>query len=368
MTMADHDPLWVGLDVGEETSFLSAIDAVGGVALARSITTEHAAIVAALEELAPRSIERIAVEASAVAVTLVRKLRGAGYTVLVCETRQTSRYLRVRVNKTDGNDAQGLAEIARLGRSKLARVHVKSVEAQHIRSKLVFRHKLNLHRVACEAMIRSLFRLNGGRFRSSARTATFKCNVETALEQTKAELEIDLSEEILPLLSLSLTMRSTLERIEADLAAWAHAHPVCSKFLEIPGVGPICAISFYSAIEDPTRFERASDVGPFLGLTPVVLQSGKSLRHARISRRGNKLTRTHLTLAASIVILRCRPNRLKLWAQAVAERAGKGKAKVALARKLAVLMLAIWKKDERYDPDHKPVTPARVPGPATASE
>jgi len=343
--------LWAGLDIGEDISFLSAIDVANDAVSEQALPTDPAAIAMALDELAPGRIVHIAIEASATAVHLVRELRARGYPILVCETRQVSRYLRVRINKTDTNDARGLAEIAKIGRSKISNVHVKSSEVQRLRSELVFRHKLNLHRVACEGMIRSLIRLHGGKVKTALSAATFKRNVETALEQMRCDLNVDLSDEILPLLSLSLGLREFLATLSDRLTVWAKAHPVCSRFMDIPGVGAICAISFYSVVEDPDRFERPEDIGPYLGLTPLVLQSGKSLRHARISKRGNKMTRSHLTMAASVILLRCRPNPLRTWGKALSARAGPGKARVALARKLAVLMLALWKSGERYNPE-----------------
>lgn len=342
--------LWAGLDIGEDNSFLSAIDTENRIVLERLLQTDSRAIAAALDALGEHRIENIAVEASATALPLARALRAIGYPVLVCETRQVSRYLRVRINKTDTNDSRGLAEIAKLGPSKLTRVHVKSSEVQRIRSKLVFRHKLNVHRVACEGMIRSLIRLHGGKVKNALSSRTFQRNVETALEEMDAQLGMDLSAEVLPLLSLSLSLRGFLRELDAQMTAWARSNPICSRFMAIPGIGPICAISFYTAIEDPYRFEKSTDVGPYLGLTPLVLQSGKSLRHARISKRGNKLTRTHLTMAASVILLHCGPSRLKIWGKAIAERAGPGKARVALARKLAVLMLAMWRSGKPYDP------------------
>jgi transposase len=358
--MALGHGLWAGIDVGEDSSFLSVIDAGNEVLVEQAVPTDAAIISAMLKDPSLCGIEQIALEAGASSITLVRGLRAAGHPVLVCETRQVSRYLRVRVNKTDSNDARGLAEIARLGPSDLTRVHVKSHEIQRIRSKLVFRHKLNLHRVACEGMIRSLIRLNGGSVRTAQSPVTFKRNVETALERMKIDLEVDLSHEILPLLELSLSLRTFLASLHAQLTAWASDHEVCALFMEIPGVGAICAASFYTAIEDATRFARPTDVGPYLGLTPKVLQSGKSLRHDRISKRGNKLTRSHLTLAASVILLHCPGNHLYAWGQSLVQRAGPGKARVALARKLAVLMLSMWKSGARYNPNYLTAREARL--------
>ena len=198
-------------------------------------------------------------------------------------------------------------------------------------------------------MIRGLIRLNGGRFNTALQTPTFKRNVETALAQLKSEKGVNLDEELLPLLSLALSLRAFLKTLDLRLSAFAEGHPICSRFLQIPGVGPVCAVSFYTVVDDPSRFADPEDVGPYLGLTPVIHQSGKSLRHARISKRGNKLTRSHLTMAASVILLRCRPCYLKAWGVALSERAGPGKARVGLARRLAVLMLTMWKYDRPYD-------------------
>lgn len=340
--------LWAGLDIGEDSCVLSVIGINDDEVFARTVATDIESIMETLSELAPAKVKSLALEVGNTAVELVRQLRARGVEVMVCETRQVSRYLRVRVNKTDLNDARGLAEIARMGPSKLARVHVKHVETQRVRSKLVFRHRLNLQRIACEGMIRGLVRLNGGRFNTAIQTATFKRNVETALAQLKSERAVDLDEEIRPLFALALSLRALLETLDRKLRTFAESHPVCSKLLEVPGVGPVCAVSFYTAVDDPSRFADSKDVGAYFGLTPRIYQSGKSVRHGRISRRGNKLTRSHLTMSASVILLRCRSCYLKEWGSAVAERAGPGKARVALARRLAVLMLEMWKHDKPY--------------------
>jgi transposase len=145
-------------------------------------------------------------------------------------------------------------------------------------------------------------------------------------------------------------MRNYLTAVDGDLRKWAEAHPVCSRFLEIPGIGPLCAVSFYTAIEDPNRFNSAADVGPYLGLTPKVLQSGISLKHGPISKMGNKLTRSHLVSSATVIFAgRIKDHPLKIWGLKLAQRAGASKARVAVARRMAVTMLAMWKNGTRYE-------------------
>jgi transposase len=138
--------------------------------------------------------------------------------------------------------------------------------------------------------------------------------------------------------------------MDEEISALVTHNPVCLRFMEIPGIGPLSAISFYSAIEDPWRFSDPSDVGAYLGLTPKVSQSGVSLRHGRISRMGSTLTRAHLVNSASVMFAgRIKDCPLKQWGLAVAARAGTAKARIAVARRLAVIMLAIWKSGRKYD-------------------
>jgi len=138
----------------------------------------------------------------------------------------------------------------------------------------------------------------------------------------------------------------------------AEDDPVCRRFLEIPGVGPITALSFYCAVEDPARFRRNADVGAFLGLVPMVRQSGQNVARLHISKMGDRMTRTYLTTAAQ-QHLRHGKSSLTAWGAGLSERLRKGAVQVAVARKLAVTMLAMWKSGERYDP-YRGASPADV--------
>jgi transposase len=142
-------------------------------------------------------------------------------------------------------------------------------------------------------------------------------------------------------------MRSYLKTLDERLELTAKEQPICRRFMEIPGVGPICALSFYSAIEEPTRFGRNSDVGAYLGLVPKVRQSGQSTVRLRISKMGSSMTRGHLGTAA-LQHLRYAKSDLQAWGESLAERIGKQRARTAVSRKLAVTMLAMWKSGEPY--------------------
>jgi len=298
-----------------------------------------------------RRIRLIGLESSTSAIPLTRALRRSGYRVAVFNSTKASKFLAIRKNKTDKNDARGLAEIARIGRESVSEVRVKSPECQRLRSMLVRRQKLVNMRKTIESSMRSLFRLNGGKLRTASTAAARRKNVTSELKHIRKLTKMDLSEDISPLLELSETLRAYVEALDLTLSRIAKDHPVCRNFLEISGVGPLCALSFYTAVEDPARFKRNADIGPYLGMVPLVRQSGQSTSRRRISKMGNGMTRSYLTNAA-FHHLRWGTSAINTWGRGLMERMSSGRARVAVARKLAVMMIAMWKSGERYDPHH----------------
>jgi transposase len=348
----DTSGLWVGLDVGADELAVCAIDEDGTPVFAHSLPNDASQLDALLRS-EKRRITLIGLESNSTAIVLTRSLRALGYRVAVFETRQASKFLAIRRNKTDKNDARGLAELVRLGRESVAEVHVKSAECQRLRSTLVMRQKLVAVRVTVEGAMRSLFRLNGGRLRRSSSATAFRRNVAEELNDLREQRAIDLADDVAPLLALGEALRTYVEAIDRRLSRTAKENPVCRKFLAIPGVGPVCALAFYSAVEDPSRFKRNADVGPYLGLVPVVRQSGLLSRKCGISKMGNRMTRSYLVTAAQLH-LRYGKSTLGEWGARLAERSGKGRAQVAVARKLAVIMIAMWKTNVPFEPYRDP--------------
>ena len=340
--------LWVGLDVGADETTVCAIDDRGDVVFELPVESKPTALHAALK-CDQRWIRLIGVESCSFGIAICRSLLKFGYPVVMFEARQVSKFLSIRKNKTDKNDARGLADIARLGRGSVSEVRVKRPECQRLRSILVTRQKLVQLRTAMEGNMRSLFRLNGGRLPSSYSVAALRRNVFEELRRLRRSEKIDLREEIEPLLVLSVAMRGYIEDLDQRLAKRARDEDVCQRFLEIPGVGPITALAFYSAVDDPHRFRRNADIGAYFGLVPRIRQSGQTLVRTRISKQGDRLTRTYLTSAAQHH-LKNADSSLALWGINVSQRLRKTGIYVALARKLAVTMLAIWKSGERYEP------------------
>jgi len=342
-----RERLWVGLDVGADDMVVCGTDDQGRVIFEQSVPTTAAALDAVLRP-EKRRIKLIGLESGSQAIPLTRSLRRLGYRVAVYNARQSSKFLAIRQNKTDRNDARGLADIARLGRDSVSEVRVKSKECQRLRSMLVTRQKLVRLKVALDGALRSLIRLNGGKLERSANDVARRSKVATQLKLIRKREKIDLSEDVEAMLTLSEALGAFLTSMDSRLSKKAADLPVCRNFLAIPGVGPICALSFYSAIDDPARFKRNADVGPYLGMVPIVRQSGQSTSRRRISKMGDPMTRSYLSTAA-LVHLRFAKSALSQWGASLAERRGKRQAQIAVGRKLAVLMLAMWKSNEPYD-------------------
>jgi transposase len=342
------ESLWIGIDVGADAISWCATDDSGAVVHENSCATKAKAL---HEMLRPdkRRIKLIGLESGSFGILLTRKLRQLGYPVAVFEARQASKFLAIRRNKTDKNDARGMADIARVGRGTVSEVRVKSPECQRLRSTLIMRQKLVQVRVTIEGALRSLIRLNGGKLKRSSTLAGFQKNVEAELRRLRREDRIDLRADADPLVALSVATRGYVELLDRRLRLEAEESPVCRRFTDIPGVGPLTALSFYSSIEDPHRFTRCADVGAFLGLVPVVRESGQIAAKRRISKAGDKLTRSLLATAAQHHA-KWADTAISSWAKELSKRLKPGGVTTAVARKLAVTMLSIWKADRPYEP------------------
>lgn len=338
----------MGLDVGETETHVCALRRDGTCELQTQTLSNVDEIVTALallEDNAPV----IAMEAG-MGRNLALGLRDRGYEVRVIETRKARKFLSIRFHKTDRNDARGLAELAMSGVGVGPLVHIKSARVQLLRSQLVQRDLVTKQKNALQNAIRSRL-VDHGIMTKMPPPTQFRVEIEKAIEDYSVISAVDLRPEILPLLEIWELMRKHINEASRRLEQAAKGDRTMSKFLGVPGIGPICAVSFYTAIEDPMRFARASDAGPYFGLVPKVMQSGANTRRGGISKAGSRLTRTHLVMAARVILSRAKMQcELRDWSRALAERIGHSKARVAVARKLAVVLLSMWKADVEFEP------------------
>jgi transposase len=345
----DSDTIWAGIDLGLRQTHVCLLDKTGATIHEQTCETTAQAIFDALSAVPKDRIDLIAAEAGS-DTHVVRKLREADFPIVLFESRKASKFLAVRRSKTDAGDARGLADLGRLGRHTVSQVHLKSIECEQLRSQLVMRQRLVRLRVAAEGTLRSRLALYGRQFKKPHAPGLLRERVLAQIAQLKTEEGIDLADDLKPLLDVCETLRRYLQKLDRNLEKLAAEHPVCRRLMKVFGVGTICSLSFFTAIEDPTRFSRAADVAAYLGLTPRRYQSGEVSYTRGITKTGSKMTRTHLVNAAMVFSTRGPDSELKTWAGALKERIGPMRARVALARKLSILLLTIWKNECDFEP------------------
>lgn len=350
-----NDGVWIGLDTGVSSTAICVTREDGRVALQQEIPTKAAAVHRLIIEANFGPVLGIAMEACSTSVQIAKGLRNLGYRVDSYDPYQVHCFLKLRKNKTDRNDARGIAEVARLGRGFLVGVHLKSNECFSIRSKVIARNNVVRQRVSNDAMIKSILRLYGARVKQRPVTSSlFRRHVDRALEEIVRETGFDVGPNVRPLVELSAHLRAEITRLDDEIANFVNGTDQCRRFTAIPGVRDLTAVSFYTAIEDPSRFKRSSDVPAYLGLTPKIQQSGESSGRRTsggISKAGNVLTRSHLVTAATVhITVSKRDTALRRWGLDRAGAIGMPKARIAVARKLAVIMFNMWRSGSEFVP------------------
>lgn len=341
-------PLWVGIDLGVETASICIIDNDGNVLHEHKCACSAAQIRRELCTFKRTRFASVGLEAGT-GIHVARGLRSYGYPVELYEPRQLSKFLRARRNKTDAGDAIGIAEAGRIGASIVSKVYLKPLDCQALQSRLAIRTHLVRQRVATVSMLSRQIELFGGRLICGAKTEAFRSAVTAEIRKFFRDGTSELVNQLRFLTEHSQNLMSYQRAVDRELKLVALDIDACRRFMEIPGVGPLCALTFYAAIGDPHRFSRSSDVGSYFGLAPRIHESGLTSKKRRISKMGNKTARSLLVRAATMHMRYCdRDSALRDWTLRLEERSGRGKSRIALARKLAVIMLAMWKNGVHF--------------------
>ena len=329
-----------GLDVSLEETAICVVDATGRIVKELRVPSEPEALIRALQETG-LAFERIGLEVCSLTAWLHDELRGAGLPVVCIETRQANAAMKTMPNKTDRNDARALAQIMRTGWFR--QVHVKSRQCRLWRSLLVARRTVLNEMRAIENVVRAVLREAGLKLGTPARGA-FAQRVRELAGDDRAVTPI-----IEPLLSILETMLTELARLTKQVLAVARNEQICRRLMTTPGVGPITALTFRATIDQPERFRRSRDVGAHLGLTPARYQSGETDISGKISRCGDELARTALYEAAHTLLVRSRKwSALRAWGMKIAKARGMARARVAVARKLAVILHRMWSDETEF--------------------
>jgi len=319
---------FAGLDVSLDETAVCVVDEEGRIVKEARVPSEPEALVGLFRGLG-LALERIGLEACSLSAWLHEGLTAAGLPAVCIETRHAKAAMGAMANKTDRNDARGIAQIMRTGWYRA--VHVKSPACRSWRALLAAR-RLVLNKMRdVENGLRALLREAGlklgrpGRkeFAARVRELTADDSVLSAVAE--------------PLLAVVEVMTRELARLTKQILAVVRDEPVCRRLMGVPGVGPLTALAFRATVDRPDRFRRSRDVGAHLGLTPKRYQSGETDVQGGISRCGDELARTALYEAAHSLLVRSRRRpSLRAWGPRVAERRGVARARVAVARKLAV--------------------------------
>ena len=322
---------YAGIDVSLEYSSVCVVDGAGKIIREQRIASEPEALIAWFRGLG-FGLERIGLEAGPMSQWLHAAMRTAGLAVELLETRHVRDAFKAMPVKSDRNDARGIAQLMRLGWFRP--VHCKSMAAQEMRALLTARKLVQSKLLDVQMSLRGLLR--GFGLKVGATTPSRFAGRIRVLVEGNATLEVIAA----ALLVVHETMRRELAGFEKRVRSIARSDGRVRLLMSTPGVGAIVALTYVAAIDDPARFKSSKGVGAHFGLTPKKYQSGETDITGRISKIGDEGVRTALYEAGHIILTQplkgC--TALKSWAMRLAKRAGMKKAKVALARKLAVIM------------------------------
>jgi transposase len=324
----DH---YAGIDVSLEYSSVCVVNASGKIVREGKVLSEPDALINWFGSLG-LELSRVGLEAGPLSQWLYAAMTQAGLVVELLETRHVRDAFKAMPVKSDRNDARGIAQLMRLGWFRP--VHCKSMSAQETRAVLTSRKLVQSKLQDVENHLRGILRGFGLKVGKTTQLSFGRRILE--LVANHASLETIAK----ALLAVHAVLLREFKAFERQVRSMARQDAKARLLMSTPSVGPIVALTYASAIDDPGRFKSSKRVGAHFGLTPKKYQSGQTDYTGRISKIGDASVRTALYEAAHIMLTKplkgC--TQLKSWAMRIARRAGMSKAKVALARRLAVIM------------------------------
>lgn len=327
--------LYVGMDVSLKETSICVVDDGGEIRFEGTVFSEPEVIAEFIKAKAPRAA-RIGLETGPTTTWLWHELRALGLPVICIDARHAKAALSMQINKSDRNDAVGLARIMQCGWFK--EVQVKRLSCHEIRAVLNSRAQLVKIKRDLENQIRGLLK-NLGLVIGKAGGNVFSRRVEELVAEQSL-----LQEAVGSLLAVRESVRREITDLHRKLLDLARNDEDSRRSMTVPGIGPITALAFHAAIDDPSRFRRSRSVGAYVGLTPRRHASGEVDWTGRISKCGDRMLRTYLFEAAGVLLTRV-PQwcKLKAWGHRLWKRIGFKKAKIAVARKLAVILHRMWR-------------------------
>jgi transposase len=329
----------IGLDLHKRETQICIITADGEL-IERRIATTRARFT---ELLGNRPRARILVEASTESEWVARHLESLGHEVIVADPSYAPMYAtRSRRVKTDKRDARTLAEACRLGAYRA--IHRVSDAQRHVRAELAVRDALVRTRTRYVALIKAAIRREGLRLAQGEPERT------VAKLDALTELPTATRAELAPLVALLEPLNTAIAAADRRIAQLVATDPIVTLLTTAPTIGPVTAAAYVATLDDVTRFASADQVTAYLGLVPSEYSSGERQHRGRITKTGNTRMRWLLVEAGWRILRSTNPEvrALKTWGEAIAARRGKRVAVVALARKLAAILYAMWRDNAPY--------------------
>jgi len=335
----------IGLDLHQRESQLCLGDADGTITERRIVTSRERFTAV----LGSRPRARILLEASTESEWVARHLESLGHEVVVADPNYALMYgHRGRHIKTDQRDVAALAEANRLGLYRA--VHRVSAPQRQRRRTLRIREHLVRTRTQLINLRRAQLRQEGYRLPSGAAEAA-------VARYRRLSLPEAVTTALTPLITVLDSLAPVLDAADAAATAAAAADPVATRLMTVPGVGPITALTFRAALDDVTRFADAKAVSAYLGVVPREDSSGGRRRQGGITKVGPRSVRTLLVQGAwTVWRQRRRRTALHVWVEQLAARRGRRIAIVALARRLARILFALWRDGSTYQAAMLPVS------------
>jgi transposase len=322
--------LYVGLDISQSMTHLCVVDSKGKRVWEGKCPTTPEAIAEIIRSKAT-NVELIGMESGALSPYLWHELNASGLPVVCIEARHAHNTLKEQLNKTDKHDARGIAQLVRTNFFK--EVKVISMKSYQVRTLLGERAQLVGMRADLKNQIRGALKTHGFVVSHSVEKG-FKAKVAGIIKDSST-----LAKMVAPLLRVLEVVERETQELDKVFEEYADNNATCRNLMTIPGIGPITAVAFSTAVDDPKRFRKSRSVGAYFGLTNRRDQSGERDIAGRISARGDKLVRSYLYEAANSLLTHTKKwSALKSWGLRIAKRSCLAKAKVAVARKLAVIM------------------------------
>jgi transposase len=331
---------YIGLDVSMKETMVSIRRE--GKRIWRGRCASDPQLIADLVRKRAPTARRVVFETGPLSVWFYHALRAEGLPAICIDARHAKAALDMAANKTDSNDADGLAELAEVGFFR--EVRVKGFDSMLTRTLVMARTRLVRMMTELSNQIRGVMK-TFGLVVPAGRGSVFETNVRALLVDQNGLAPI-----VLPMLEAWRSLRIRAAELGRQLIGGARRSQACRILMSIPGVGAITAMSFAAAVEEPANFKKSRSVGAWLGLTTRRYQSGQVDYDGHISRRGDHHLRGLLYEAATVILTRSSADStLRAWGVRLRERVGFKRAAVAVARKLAVMMHAMLTTGELFD-------------------